>query len=246
MGAVDDVVLPAAQHITIPARFCGPPNSGNGGYSSGLLAEQLTGPCQVTLRSPPPLDTPLFLGKNAAGQVALHHGDVLVAEAVPAAVELELPEPPSFEQAEVAARSFIGLQSHPYPTCFVCGPTRPNADGLALFPGAVEGRPLVAAPWCPPSDLCNAHGQVETRFVWSALDCPSWFGFLAFSGRTVPTLLGRLTAEVHRAPLRDERCVVLGWHERTEGRRILCASAIFAADGSCLARSRSTWVMLKT
>lgn len=240
------VVDPAAHDIIIARRFCGPPNSGNGGYTSGVLAEQLGPSCQVTLRSPPPLDTPLALSAGAASGIVLHHGEVLVAEAVPAAVELALPEPVSFAQAEHAARSFIGFQSHPYPTCFVCGPQRQNADGLGLYPGAVEGRQLVAAPWRPSSDLCNAHGKVDIRYVWSALDCPSWFGYLAFSGRTVPTLLGRLAAEVHRAPAQDERCAVVGWHLRTEGRRIECGSAIFAADGSCLARARSTWVMLKT
>lgn len=244
---MSDVTLPGTRDIIIPARFCGPPNSGNGGYTSGLLAEQQGGPCQVTLRSPPPLDTPLRLAKNAAGEVTLHHGEVLVAEATPASLELQLPAPVSFAQAELAARDFVGFKAHPYPSCFVCGPTRPHADGLRLFPGVVAtaGQPLVAAPWRPSGDLCNARGQVETRYVWSALDCPSWFGFLALSGRAVPTLLGRLTAEVHRAPERDEPCVVMGWHVATEGRRIGCASALFDAAGSCIARSRSTWVVLK-
>jgi hypothetical protein len=242
---VDNVTVPAEQNLIIAARFCGPPSSGNGGYTSGLLAEQLSQPAQVTLRSPPPLSTPLSLTRSAAGAIALHHGEVLVAEAMPAALALDLPEPVSFAQADLAAHSFVGFRSHPYPTCFVCGPTRPQADGLALFPGAVPGRPLVAAPWRPSADLCNAQGQVETRYVWSALDCPSWFGFLAFAERSVPTLLGRLTAQVQRAPERDEPCVVMGWHIATEGRRIECGSAIFDAAGSCVARSRSTWVILK-
>ena len=46
---------------TIPTiirkRFCGPPNSGNGGYVCGLLANAMAEPCQVTLHAPPPLDT---------------------------------------------------------------------------------------------------------------------------------------------------------------------------------------------
>ena len=47
---------------TIPTiirkRFCGPPNSGNGGYVCGLLANALGEPAQVTLHAPPPLDPP--------------------------------------------------------------------------------------------------------------------------------------------------------------------------------------------
>jgi hypothetical protein len=45
--------------IIIDKRFCGPPNSGNGGYVCGRLARHIPGAAEVTLRAPPPLDTPL-------------------------------------------------------------------------------------------------------------------------------------------------------------------------------------------
>ncbi|MET0385859.1 MAG: hypothetical protein ABW321_07865 [Polyangiales bacterium] len=231
--------------IDIPARFCGPPSSANGGYTSGLLAEWIDAPCEVTLRSPPPLDTPLTLAREPSGTVVLHHGGDLVAEAVPSAVELTLPEPVSFAEAEAAVRGYVGFARHPYPTCFVCGTERPRGDGLALYPGPLASRPVVAAPWVPTADLCDEHDAVQTRFVWAALDCPSWFGFSSFHSLEVPTLLGRLACAVGRAPRRDEPCVVVGWHLGTEGRRIGCASAIFGADGHCIAHSRSTWVALK-
>lgn len=234
------------QRITISPRFCGPPSSGNGGYTSGLLAEQLNEPCSVTLRSPPPLDTPLALSKNAQGHVQLHHGKLLVAEAEPKKLELEVPEPVSFQVAALVTDGFVGFQSHPYPTCFVCGPERPHADGLGLYPGAVPGRQLVAAAWSPSAELCNSQGDVAQRYVWSALDCPAWFGFLAFSERKAPTLLGRMAADVQRAPRRGEQCVIMGWHLGTEGRRILCASAMFGADRQCIARAIATWVMLRS
>jgi len=41
-------------HVTIERRFCGPPESGNGGYSCGLLAAHVGGPAEVTLRRSPP------------------------------------------------------------------------------------------------------------------------------------------------------------------------------------------------
>ena len=41
--------------IVVPGRFNGPPKSGNGGYSCGILAAHLPGTCKVRLRSPPPL-----------------------------------------------------------------------------------------------------------------------------------------------------------------------------------------------
>jgi hypothetical protein len=64
--------------LIIPSRFCGPPSSGNVGYSSGAVSayagvgssDPSTGsgrrdharpwpPVEVSLRRPPPLDTPL-------------------------------------------------------------------------------------------------------------------------------------------------------------------------------------------
>lgn len=49
--------------LVIDARFNGPVGSGNGGYTAGLVASRLAAPpghtAQVTLRVPPPLDTPL-------------------------------------------------------------------------------------------------------------------------------------------------------------------------------------------
>jgi len=36
--------------VVIARRFCGPPDTGNGGYSAGLLAQSLRGPIEVTLR----------------------------------------------------------------------------------------------------------------------------------------------------------------------------------------------------
>ena len=51
--------------LTIPACFNGPPTSANGGYTCGRVA-QLVGAevAEVSLRSPPPLDTPLSVGRD--------------------------------------------------------------------------------------------------------------------------------------------------------------------------------------
>ena len=174
----------------------------------------------------------------------LHHGKLLVAEAEPTTLPLEVPSPVSFQVAALATHGFVGFRSHPYPTCFVCGPDRLDADGLGLYPGAVPGRKLVAAAWSPAADLCDRQGRVAQRYVWSALDCPAWYGYLAFSERKAPTLLGRMASDVQRLPERAEPCVLIGWHLRTEGRRILVASAMFGADRKCIARSVCTWITL--
>jgi hypothetical protein len=171
----------------------------------------------------------------------------LIAEAVPHHLELEVPAAVSRAAAAEAEREFIGFYQHPYPSCFVCGPTRPHGDGLRIFPGPVAGagRPLVAANWTPAAGLADASGDVATRHVWAALDCPSWFGHATFADDIPKILLGRLAVQIERMPKLDEPCVIVGWSLGREGRRIGCAAALFDDDGKCLARARSTWIALK-
>ena len=205
----------------------------------------MPGPVEVALRAPPPLDTPLTWMPDAHGGGRLLQGEQLIAEAVPARVDEPIPSPVDLAQAALAERAYIGHREHPYPTCFVCGPERAKHDGLRLFTGAVADQPLVAARFLPDLGLCAPNGSVALRYVWSALDCPSWFGYASFAESLPTALLGRLAVEVLRAPSAGEACVVTGWSNGREGRRISCGSALFAADGSCLARSRSTWIVLE-
>jgi hypothetical protein len=233
------------QELLIAPRFCGPAASGNGGYASGLLAEALGRPVEVTLRAPPPLGTPLRLEPAADGGGKLWADETLVAEARPMTLALDVPERVSWADAQRATAHFIGFHEHPYPRCFVCGPTRAEHDGMRIFPGPVMSRRLVAAAWSVPDDLCDASGALQARFAWAALDCPSWFGYASFERDVPPVLLGRLAATITRAPRTGERCVVAGWSHGREGRRISCGSALYDASGTCVARALSTWVALK-
>jgi hypothetical protein len=61
------------QWIMIEKRFCGPPNSANGGYVCGLLAGHIDGSAEITLRVPPPLG-------HRLGVVASVHGGVELRE----------------------------------------------------------------------------------------------------------------------------------------------------------------------
>jgi hypothetical protein len=115
--------------LVIVSRFCGPPDSGNGGYVCGLIAGYLDGPAEVTLRKPPPLETPLNLERDGGGSVRVRDGQTLIAEATssPNGRALQLPDPVSVQQARSAgARSHLRVHPglHPFPTCFVCGPDR--------------------------------------------------------------------------------------------------------------------------
>ena len=59
------------QWIMIEKRFCGPPNSANGGHVCGLLAAHIDGSAEISLRAPPPLGQRLGIVASADGGVEL-------------------------------------------------------------------------------------------------------------------------------------------------------------------------------
>lgn len=233
--------------MLIQQRFCGPPRSGNGGYSSGLIALELgiDGPAEVTLRTPPPLDTGLEVDRTSEG-VAVRHGEVLVGEARPGVVDVEPPEAVSWDDAVRAAEAYPGHHDHPYPTCFVCGPGRDEGDGLRIFAGPVEGREVAASPWIPDASLAGDDGvTVRPEYVWAALDCPGWFGFADFNTWEGRPLLGRLTADVRALPRVGDRLVASGWTLARDGRKIHVGSALRREDGELLGLAKATWILVE-
>lgn len=229
------------QYVVIDRRYCGPPDSGNGGYVCGLTAGILGGPAEVTLRRPPPIGRPLRVRGGPERAVALHDQDEVVAEGIPAHPEAQLPDPVTQEEAIEAAGRYPGFSLHPFPTCFVCGPQRAEGDGLRIFTGPVTGLGLVAAPWTPDETLTGADGLVRQEFVWAALDCP---GAFANGFPEISMVLGRLSAKVVRPVKPGESCVVLGWSEGSESRKHFAGTAIFGDDGRLLALARATWISL--
>jgi hypothetical protein len=186
----------------------------------------------VTLRLPPPLDRPLRV-EQLDGRVEVYDGDALVAEARRVEVDVEPPEPVSIPEAEAAASRYEGFREHAFPTCFVCGPRRPEGDGLEIFPGPVAGRELVAAPWVPD--------ESRRELVWAALDCPGAFA-VGFAGRG-ELVLGRFAARIDRVPRAGEPCVVVGWPIGKDGRKLYAGTALFTGDGERLAAARATWIV---
>jgi hypothetical protein len=225
--------------ITIAPRFNGPPGSGNGGYVCGLLAKEIDGPSQATLRVPPPLERPLALEADSY-LATLHDGDVLVGEAKPVAFDLAAPPAPALAEARAAAKRYAGFADHRYPTCFVCGQSRPAHDGLDLFTGKVEGRDMVACTWTPGADLADENGIVRAEFIHAALDCPSYWA-LAHAGK--PALLASLTASIDAAlPRAGEDLIVAAWPIKEEGRKHWGAAALYTAQGDVIARAEALWI----
>jgi hypothetical protein len=242
--------MPPVPRLSIGRRFCGPPDSANGGYAAGLLAAFVDGPAEVTLRRPPPLETPMTVARDGDGSViSLQDGDVVVAEAVPATIELDPPAPVALADArEAAARAatIVHPDWHPFPTCFVCGPDRDPGDGLRIFAGPVAGRDVYAAPWTPAREHTGPDGRVRTEIVWAALDCPS-SGPLYVDGRRpdAPYVLGRIAVRIDGRPEAGEPLVAISWALAREGRKLFAASALRDASGRILAIARATWISLR-
>lgn len=224
---------------TVDRRFRGPPDSGNGGYVCGLVAAAAPGPVAVRLRRPPPLGVPLALTEHD-GLLRLTQEGEIVAEARPDPVEIEVPAALAPEAAATASLRYVGFDMHPFPGCFVCGPQRPPGDGLRIFPGpVVEGGTMVAAPWVPDESLGGPGGMVRSEFLWAALDCP---GYLATPMAGRMALLGELAARIEGPVRVGERCVVMGWGCRSEGRKHFAGTALFGPDGGLIARAAATWI----
>ena len=50
--------------LVVAPRFCGPPDSANGGYAAGFIAACLDGQAEITLRRPPPLARPMAVERD--------------------------------------------------------------------------------------------------------------------------------------------------------------------------------------
>lgn len=226
----------ALDPLVVPARFNGPAGSGNGGWSAGALAAYVDadgGAVEVTLRQPPPLDTPMEVVEDDGVMTAMHEGApalvarraTLAPEGVPAV---------SMALAREAATRYPGLEQHPFPTCFTCGTEREPGDGLRIFPGRVDdldGRPRVAAPWVA--------GEADLRVVWAALDCA---GAWAADMEDRMMVLGRMTAEVLGTPVAGEEHVVVGLARGSEGRKHRTATTVVDPRGAVLGRAEQVWI----
>jgi hypothetical protein len=232
--------------LIVPSRFRGPAGSGNGGYVCGRIASYVDGPVTITLRRPPPLDTPLAVARDRNGSARVHDGRTLIAEATPPAVlpALEIPGPVSSAEARRAAGRARYFEDPVFPDCFVCGVSRRPGDGLRIFPGPVRGRALWAAPWTPDPSITDASGRVQAEVVWAALDCPSGIAAAeaAGLGQEAAILLGRMTARLAVRPAPGSECRVIAWPAGRDGRKLTAGSALLGPGGEVLAVAKAVWL----
>jgi hypothetical protein len=247
------------RQLVVPGRFNGPPDSANGGYVAGLLAEVFHSaagttpatPVTVTLRQPPPLDAPMEAAWEG-DRLDLTFGAAVLATAERGRLTYDRVSPVSLPVAAEAEQGYAGLRAHPFPTCFVCGPDRGAGDGMGLRPGPVGrsggfffsgGGPdpvgRVACTWTPGESMPSFRGTVTPALQWAALDCPSGW---ASDIEARPMVLGRITAAIHALPHIGDRCVVVARVLSQQGRKTYAASTVYDADGRVLGRAEATWI----
>lgn len=228
------------QTISVPGRFNGPLNSGQGGYTAGLVAEFVDQPAEVTLRSPVPLEAPLDVVTQEDGSVQVLEGETVVAEgrSMPE-LEVEVPAPVGADEARDAASRYRGIPDGLFGHCFVCG--RGRDDALGVFAGTVEGRELVASPWTPPEWTADSSGEVLPEFVWAVLDCPTYFGSY-LDGELNDAVLGRMAVRIDAPVIAGDRHVVIAWPIEIDGRKRHAGAAVLSGEGVPLAVARALMI----
>ncbi len=228
--------------VSINQRFCGPRNSGNGGYCAGLFARVIDGPAEVMLKAPPPLDTPIEI-REIDDRFAATSGNTTIASMRPAHIVIDPPPLPDDKDIAAARDAFLcdAGGHHMLPHCFVCGNKRETGDGLRIFAGPAPESPVNADFWTPDADLADDDGQIMPEFLWAALDCP---GAFALRNGLRLALLGRLAVEITRRPKAGERLIAAAWRTGQEDRKHFSASALFDEKRNLIAAANATWIEL--
>jgi hypothetical protein len=252
--------------VIVPSRFCGPPSSGNGGWSAGALSAYAGDECPrdhslawpvvtVSLHAPPPLDVPMPLAPAADGGVTASYDGRPVLSAACSHEDVLDVAPVAPDQARAAQASYAGLDDHPFPSCFSCGTARAPGDGLRIFPGRVEdapaeegepARPRVAATWTPDPGVAedfhayaDEHPRAGLPVTWAALDCVGgWAGDV--EGRMM--VLARMTARLDSLPVIGEEHVLVGMGRGREGRKAWTSSTMYDADGRVVGSAAHLWI----
>jgi hypothetical protein len=246
-------------HMVVEQTFRGPPDSGNGGYVAGALAEcfdrfgvdRHAQAVEVTLRAPTPLDCELEVHPASDQQsLELMQGATLIAQAALVPLHMQIPPPPTYAQAEaVRAKSpsfykninpLLPAGTGFHPICFCCGADVDDESGLHVYAAPVEGFTGVAAAWRPPLTFAEADGYLPERMIWAALDCPGQFAYLVDGIRT--GLLGRMTAKMCKPVKADQNLMITGWCIEVERSKHFAGTALFDSQGDVCGFSKQVWI----
>ena len=232
-----------AGELTIDRQYNGPPDSGHGGVTVGLMAELLgRGPVEVRLLAPPPLDVPLEVhpGDRDGSVVARRAGgDVATAWPLEEPVVVEGFSPAAPGEVEQAAARYlekVDTDGHAFPTCFGCGHERGN-DALRQFTAvAPDGDSLAGFRY-------SGDGELPDWLTIAGLDCPSgWSVFTIEPSAPTAAVLASMQCQVHQPTRAGVDYQVRGRMLGSEGRKHFSEVAMLDPDGRAVAAARTLWI----
>ena len=232
----------------LASRYCGPPQSGNGGYFCGRIADHFGGPVAIRLKAPPPLEVPLVIEREDTRAKVLHGTQVIAEVSSKGTAPAPVAYLPLSEVQTISAQGLIASKiNHPFPTCFVCGPDRKHQDGMRIFTGPNQEKTLYAAHWS--ADLCwsTDSKHIDHRFIWAAMDCPSSgpaFATALEPQSTIAYVLGTLEVHIERPVPAGRDYVVTSVLDEDTGKLYRTRVSLYGEDGVHYASGRAVWVQV--
>ncbi len=229
--------------IRLAEWFQGPTGSGQGGWTAQRVEAAVGEPVTVAIKRPIPLDTDMSVveADDSWHLVTADEPDEPILIARRWEAHFAETDTISVVTARDARTRFPLHDDHPVPVCFSCGA---RSDSMKVHSGALaDGR--WATDWTVPSWAVDASGIVDEGVLWAAIDCAqAWYVGNAGGRRHAVTV--QLAVEM-LAPLDPGATYALvsweGSYPRDwDGRKRGAGGAVFADNGTCVARSNSFWL----
>ena len=240
-------MVPHQRTLRIGGRFQGPTGSGQGGWTAHRFTGAITQPVTTAMRAPVPLDTDLRIVRaddewRLIDETASDPVTVMVAR--PWNPVFADTEPVTIADAAAARARFSEfVAEHPVPYCFSCGTQH---DSMNVHAGPLgDGR--FATDWRVPEWAVSGSGIVDVGTLWAAIDCTAaWY--VAYSRQPRSPVTAQFAVDVSGPIEPGTTYSLVSWSgdhpDEWDGRKRHGASAAFAPDGTCVARSVSFWIAL--
>lgn len=238
-------------NMILSRRFCGPPKTGNGGFTAGILVETVgTNAAEIRLLNPTPVETAITIESENGQQGAIYNDSKKVLATLKSIAsedfpEYKLPVVPDLGDVIKISAFYPGFTTHPFPTCFVCGPKREVNDGMRIFvgpaPEQIGFENLMAGYWLPDRTVGSQDDFVRDAAIWGALDCPG--GFSAVLDEPHLIVLSKIRGKIIERPKIGEDYTVMSWRLHKLTRAFKVMTAIFKSDSKKLfAISEALWL----
>lgn len=235
-------------------RFCGPPKTGNGGFTAGILVEAAgTETAEIRLLSPTPVETSIIIESEKGLRGVIYDDTKKVLATLKSIADedfpdYKLPKVPDLDEAKKVSALYPGFTTHPFPTCFVCGPKREVNDGMRIFVGPASEQigfeNLMAGHWLPNESVATQNGFVRDAAIWGALDCPG--GFSAVLDKPQLIVLSKIRGKIIERPITGENYIIMSWRLQKLTRAFKVMTAIFESDSKRLfAIAEALWLSPK-